>query len=38
MVMIVFITLSGGLVPLIEGLCAQIYYLRFEIVTVPWKP
>ena len=30
--MIVFITINSGLVPLIEGLCAQIYYLRFEII------
>jgi len=34
MMMIAFITINGGLVPLIEGLCAQILYfsLRFEII------
>ena len=32
MIMIAFITINSGLVPLIEGLCAQIYYLRFEII------
>ena len=32
MMMIAFITISSGLVPLIEGLCAQIYYLRFESI------
>jgi len=30
--MIAFITIKRGLVALIEGLCAQIYYLRFEII------
>jgi len=30
MMMIAFITIKSGLVPLIEGLCAQIYF-RFEI-------
>ena len=30
--MIAFITISSGLVPLIEGLCAQILYFRFEII------
>jgi len=30
--MIAFITINSGLVPLIEGLCAQILYFRFEIV------
>ena len=30
--MIAFITINIGLVPLIEGLCAQILYFRFEIV------
>ena len=30
--MIAFITIESGLVPLIEGLCAQIYYFRFEII------
>jgi len=29
--MIAFITINSGLVPLIEGLCAQISYFRFEI-------
>jgi len=32
MMMIVFITIKSGLEPLIEGLCAQIYYFRFEII------
>jgi len=32
MIMIAFITINSGLVPLIEGLCAQIYYLKFEII------
>jgi len=32
MMMIVFITIKSSLVPLIEGLCAQIYQLRFEII------
>jgi len=32
MMMIAFITMNSGLVPLIEGLCAQIHYLRFEII------
>ena len=31
MMMIALITINSGLVPLIEGLCAQILYLRFEI-------
>jgi len=31
MMMIAFINIKSGLVPLIEGLCAQIY-LRFEII------
>ena len=30
--MIAFITVKSGLVPLIEGLCAQISYFRFEII------
>jgi len=30
--MIAFITIHVGLVPLIEGLCSQIVYLRFEII------
>ena len=33
MMMIAFITLKSSLVPLIEGLCAQIYF-RFEISVV----
>jgi len=33
MMMIAFITIKGSLVPLIEGLCAQIYF-RFEISVV----
>ena len=32
MMMIAFITNNSGLVPLIEGLCAQIYNFRFEII------
>jgi len=30
--MIAFITMNSGLVPLIEDLCAQILYFRFEIM------
>ena len=30
--MIAFNTVQSGLLPLIEGLCAQIYYIRFEII------
>jgi hypothetical protein len=33
MMMIAFITIKSSLVPLIEGLCAQIYF-RFEISVV----
>ena len=33
MMMIAFITIKRSLVPLIEGLCAQIYF-RFEISVV----
>ena len=33
MMMITFITIKSSLVPLIEGLCAQIYF-RFEISVV----
>jgi len=29
---IAFIPIKSGLVPLIEGLCAQILYFRFEII------
>jgi len=32
MMMIDFVTTNNGLVPLIEGLCAQILYCRFEII------
>jgi len=32
MMMIALITTNSALVPLIEGLCAQILYLRFEII------
>ena len=32
MMMIAFITINSTLVPLIEGLCAQILYFRFEII------
>jgi len=33
MMMIAFITIKSSLVPLIEGLCAQIEELRFEIIV-----
>ena len=33
MMMIAFVTIKGSLVPLIEGLCAQIYII-FEISVV----
>ena len=33
MMMIAFITIKSSLVPLIEGLCAQMYF-RFEILVV----
>jgi len=32
MMMIAFITINSGLVPLIEGLCAPILYFRFKII------
>ena len=32
MIMIAVITINSGLVPLIEGLCAQILYYIFEII------
>jgi len=32
MMMIAFITVNSVLVPLIEGLCAQILYFKFEII------
>ena len=32
MMMIAFITINSSLVPLIEGLCAQILYFRSEII------
>jgi len=32
MMMIAFITIKGGLVSMIEGLCAQICNFRFEII------
>jgi len=32
MIMIAFITIKSSLVPLIEGQCAQIWELRFEII------
>jgi len=32
MMMMALITIKGGLVPLIEGLCAQILNFRFEII------
>jgi len=31
--MIAFITINSGFVPLIEGLCAQILFSRFEIIS-----
>jgi len=31
MMMIAYININSGLVPLIEGLCAQIHYLRLEL-------
>ena len=33
MMMIAFITINSGLVPLIEGLYAQILYFRFEMIS-----
>jgi len=33
MMMMAFITIKSGLVPLIEGLCAEIYYFRFEFIS-----
>jgi len=33
MMIIAFITMNSGLVLLIEGLCAQILYFRFEIIV-----
>ena len=33
MMMFAFITMNSGLVPLIEGLCAQILYFTFEIIS-----
>jgi len=32
MMMIAFITRNSGLVPLIEGLCAQLFNFRFELI------
>jgi len=32
MMMIAFIAINSGLIPLIEGPCAQILYFRFEII------
>jgi len=34
MMMIAFITIQSGLVPLIEGLCAQIDYFRFQVKII----
>ena len=34
MMMIAFITINSGLVPLIEGLCAQILYLGLRLLVV----
>jgi len=33
MMMIAFMTINSGLVPLINSLCAQILYFRFEIIN-----
>jgi len=33
MMMMAFITIHRGFVSLIEGLCAQIFYFRFEIIS-----
>jgi len=30
--MIAFTTINSGLVPLIEGLCAQILYFRLDVI------
>jgi len=32
MIIIAVVIINSGLVPLIEGLCAQILYFRFEII------
>jgi len=32
MMVVAVINIKSGLVPLIEGLCAQILYFRFEII------
>jgi len=32
MMIVAFITINRGLVPLNENLCAQIYYFRIEII------
>jgi len=32
MMITAFITINSGLVPLVEGLCVQILYFRFEII------
>jgi len=32
MMMIAFIAIKSGLVPLVGGLCAQILYSRFEVI------
>jgi len=32
MMKIASMTMNGGLVPLMEGLCTQILYFRFEII------
>jgi len=32
LMMIALIAINSGLVPLVEGLCAQIYYFRIEII------
>jgi len=32
MMMMAFITIKSGLVPLIEGLCAEMFYFKFEII------
>jgi len=32
MMLIALVTINSGLVPLIEGLCAQILFFRFDII------
>ena len=37
MMTIAYITINSGLVPLIEGLCAQILYFRIAIINGLWS-